>query len=160
MGWWWNPVIFQKRVPLVRILPSRCITLCMRPYEGKGSPATRRQFIAHQPISPRSKDRGKHQRFVFIMQYKSRGSQMEEKCNIQLYPTSGLMHIVRYVFIREIYGRSHPAVAFSCFSFFSCQAVTCEPLHFSPHSLLLAQGCKLDFGLCGFYFIFFNLPQE
>lgn len=135
-----GPVIFQKRVPLVRILPSRCITLCMRPYEGKSSPATRRQFIACQPISPRSKDRRKHQRFVFIMQYKSRGAQLEGKCNTKLYSTSGLMHIARNVFIRKIYGRSGPALAFSCFSFFSCQAVTCEPSNFSPHSMFLAQG--------------------
>lgn len=59
---------------------------------------------------------------------------MEEKCNIPLYSTSGLMHIVRYVFIRKTHGGSRQAVALGFFSIFNCQAMTCKPRDFSPHS--------------------------
>lgn len=52
-------------------------------------------------------------------------------CNIRLYSTSELMHIVRYVFIRKIYDGSSPAVALSRFDFFNCQAVTTVRFFFS-----------------------------
>lgn len=79
---------------------------------------------------------------------------MEEKCNIPLYSTSGLMHIVRYVFIRKTYGRSRQAVVLGCFSFVNCQAVTCEPRDFSPHSTTFMW--VLNF----FLFVFFLLPKN
>lgn len=82
---------------------------------------------------------------------------MEEKCNIPLYSTSGLMHIVRYVFIRKTYGGSRQAVVLGCFSFFNCQAVTCEPRDFSPHSTTFMW--VLNF-FCSFFFSFAGIMRR
>lgn len=83
---------------------------------------------------------------------------MEEKCNIPLYSTSGLMHIVRYVFIGKIYGGSRPAVAVGCFSFFNCRALTCQPRDFSPHSTTFMW--VLIFYFFSFFFSFSRIMRR